>query len=427
MLEALLVALREGVEAALVVGIVLVYLSRTGRRELARFVWAGVLCAAAASFAAAVLLQRWRVSEDGFEGLLMLLAGVLVVTMIIWMNRVARRLKKEIEQRVERFAQRTSPGGKQELTAGLGLAVFVFLMVLREGAELVLILRAVELSSAGIEVWIGTGLGLAVAIAVGVFFFKGTLRIPLGRFFAATSTILMVVAFQLGLTGIHELSEAQWIWSSRREMALIGPIVRNEIFFFVVILGVAALVVLREWFRPVEQPVPTAAANPAERRRFEWERRKQRRWMFAAAALCLAVVFTLAAQFVYARAAAAPPDAKLLTPQGSQVRIPLTDMNDSNLHFYSVDFQSSVIRFLVIRKHNGDYGTALDACMICGAQGYRQEGSNVICRNCAAAIYIPSIGESGGCNPIGVKSHVEGGEVVVDLSALADAASLIHK
>jgi high-affinity iron transporter len=374
-----------------------------------------------------VLLQRWHVSEDGFEGLLMLLAGALVVTMIVWMNRVARKLKKEIEQRVEGFVQRAVPGGKQGLVAGLGLALFVFLMVLREGAELVLILRAVELSSAGIEVWIGTGLGLAVAIAVGVFFFKGTLRIPLGRFFAATSTILMVVAFQLGLTGIHELSEAEWIWSSRREMALIGPIVRNEVFFFVVILGVAALVVLREWLRPGQQSAAAAAANPAERRRLEWERRKQRRWMFAAAALCLAVVFSLAAQFVYARAAAAPPDAKPLTPQGSQVRIPLTDLNDSNLHFYSVDFQGSLIRFLVIRKRNGDYGTALDACQICGAQGYRQEGSNIICRNCAAAIYIPSIGESGGCNPIGVKSHVESGEVVVDLSALADAASLIHK
>jgi FTR1 family protein len=423
----LLVALREGVEAALVVGIVLVYLDRTGRRDLARYVWAGVFCAAAASFAAAMLLQRWHVSEDGFEGLLMLLAGVLVVTMIIWMNRVARRLKKEIEQRVEGFVQRAVPGGKQGLAAGLGLALFVFLMVLREGAELVLILRAVELSSAGIEVWIGTGLGLAVAIAVGVFFFKGTLRIPLGRFFAATSTILMVVAFQLGLTGIHELSEAEWIWSSRREMALIGPIVRNEVFFFVVILGVAALVVLREWFRPGQQPAAAAAGNPAERRRLEWERRKQRRWMFSAAALCLAVVFTLAAQFVYARAAAAPPDARLLAPQGSQLRIPLTDLNDSNLHFYSVDLQGSVIRFLVIRKRNGDYGTALDACQICGAQGYRQEGSNIICRNCAAAIYIPSIGESGGCNPIGVKSHVVGGEVVVDLSALADAAALIHK
>ncbi len=420
MLEALFVALREGVEAALVVGIVLVYLDRTGRRALRRFVWGGVFLAAASSLVAAVLLQRWRVSADGFEGLLMLAAGVLVITMIVWMNRVARSLKKEIEQRVETYAQRST------WAAGLAIGLFVFLMVVREGAELVLILRAVELSTAGIEVWIGTVLGLAIAIAVGLFFFKGTLRIPLGKFFAATSIILMVVAFQLALTGVHELSEATWIRSSEREMAWIGPIVRNEIFFFVVILGVAGLVVLREWFR-----APLAAAestaNPADRRRMEWEQRRQRRWMFATAALCLAVVLAFAAEFVYARVAAAPPEARVLAALDSQVRIPLTELNDSSLHFYSVEVNNTAIRFMVIHKRDGDYGTVLDACQICGAQGYREEGSNVICRNCAAAIYIPSIGDSGGCNPIAVKSKVQDGEVIVDFSALADAATQIHK
>ncbi len=193
MLSALLVALREGVEAALVVGIVLVYLNRTGRRALAPFVWMGVGAAAICSFVAALLLQRWQVNEDGFEGLMMLVAAVLVVTMIIWMNRIARSLKKEIEARVEGYASRTTRA------AGIGIGIFVFTMVLREGAELVLILRAVELSSAGMEVWIGTGVGILLSVLVGLFFFQGTLKIPLGRFFAVTSTILMVVAFQLAL------------------------------------------------------------------------------------------------------------------------------------------------------------------------------------------------------------------------------------
>ena len=177
MLSALLVALREGVEAALVVGIVLVYLNRTGRRALKAYVWTGVILATAASFVAALLLQRWHVSEDGFEGLLMLAAAVLVITMIVWMNRVARHLKKEIEQRVEAYAQKSSRA------AGWGIGFFVFLMVLREGAELVLILRAVELSSEGVDVWIGTGLGLAIAIAVGLFFFQGTLEFRFSIFY----------------------------------------------------------------------------------------------------------------------------------------------------------------------------------------------------------------------------------------------------
>ena len=419
MLSALLVALREGVEAALVVGIVLVYLNRTGRRALTSYVWAGVILAVAASIAAALLLQHWHVSEDGFEGLLMLAAGVLVVTMIVWMNRVARHLKKHIEQRVEAYAQQSTRA------AGWGIGFFVFLMVVREGAELVLILRAVELSSAGVQVWIGTGLGIAIAVAVGLFFFQGTLRIPLHRFFAATSTILMVVAFQLLLTGLHELSEAMWLPSSKREMATIGPIVRNEVFFFVVILGVAALVVLREWFS-AKSPAPTEAANSADRRMREWEFRRQKRWSFAAAILCVAVVLSFAAEYVYARAVTAPVRAQVLVAQNGQVNIPLSELTDSSLHFYTADVNGTVIRFLVIHKQNGDFATALDACQICGTAGYRQEGQNVICRNCGAAIYIPSIGESGGCNPIAVKSRVEGGQVIVDVSALANAVSTIH-
>jgi FTR1 family protein len=419
MLSALLLALREGVEAALVVGIVLVYLNRTGRRALASYVWGGVILASAASVAAAVLLDRWQVSEDGFEGLLMLVASVLVISMIIWMNRVARHLKKEIEQRVEAFAQ------KSTRAAGWGIGLFVFLMVLREGAELVLVLRAVELSSAGVQVWIGTTVGIAIAVAVGVFFFQGTLRIPLHRFFKATSAILMVVAFQLALTGVHELSEAMWIPSSKTEMSTIGPIVRNEVFFFVLILGAATLLVLREWFS-AKQPAAHEAANPAERRMREYEFRRQRRWSFAAAILCVAIVISFAGEYVYGRVAAAPSPAKTLVAQDNLVRIPLSELTDSSLHFYTADVSGTVIRFLVIHKQNGDYATALDACQICGTAGYRQEGQNVICRNCGASIYIPSIGQSGGCNPISVKSRVEGGQVIVDLSALGDAASKIH-
>lgn len=418
MLSALLVALREGLEAALVVGIVLVYLSRTGRRALARYAWVGVAAAVAGSVAAAILLQTLQVSEDGFEGLMMLVAAALVVTMIVWMNRVARSLRKEIEQRVEAYAQ------KSTRAAGWGIGIFVFLMVLREGAELVLILRAVEFSSAGVQIWIGTGLGIAVAVAVGLFFFQGTLRIPLHRFFRVTTVILMVVAFQLALTGIHELSEAEWIWSSKAEMATVGPIVRNELFFFIVILGVAVIAVLREWFN-AKQPAADPALNSAERRMREWEFRRQRGWSFAAASLCVAVVVLLTADSVYTRAMNAPTKAIMLAVQNGTVHVPVEELADSAMHFYEADVNGTEIRFLIIHRAN-DYVTALDACEICGRQGYRQEGQNVVCRNCGAVIYIPSIGQSGGCNPVPVKSRVEAGEVIVDLSALSQADSTIH-
>jgi FTR1 family protein len=407
------VALREGVEAALVVGIVLVYLGRSGRQHLTRFVWAGLAAAVAASLAGVILLDRWKISEDGLEGLLMLVAAALVITMILWMNRVARHLRKDIEQKVEALAQ------KQALAAGLGLAAFVFFMVVREGIEMVLILRAVELSNEGVGIWIGTALGLLMAVAVGIFFFQGTLRISLGRFFAATSTILSIVAAQLFITGLHEMSEAQWLPSSKREMALIGPIVRNEVFFFVLIFGVAVMLILREWLAARSAPA-IEAANPAERRRLDWDARRQRRWMLLAATACLLVVLVLTADFVYSRVAAAPPPASTVVAQNGVVHIPLADVEDGKLHFFTLSADATEIRFLVIRKPGGGYATALDACLICGPSGYHQDGQNVVCRNCGAPIYIPSIGQVGGCNPIGFPSKVDGGQIVFEVAALRD-------
>jgi high-affinity iron transporter len=419
LLSSFLIALREGVEAALVVGIVLVYLNRTGRSRLARWVWGGVAAAVASSLAVAIALERWKISEDGFEGVLLLVAAVFVVTMIVWMNRVARHLRSEIEKRVERQA------AKSDSSAGIGLAAFVFFMVVREGAELALILRAVELSTEGLSVWIGTLLGLGVAVAVGVFFFQGTLKISLGKFFSATSTILIIVALQLALTGVHELSEAMWLPSSKVEMAYIGPIVRNEFFFFTVILGAAALLVLREWMAAGARSAETVP-DAAERRRLEWERRRQRRWAFASALTCTAVILILAAEFAYTRVTATT-EARAIQSENGTVRIPMSEVSDANLHIYSVDAAGTSLRFMVIRKPNGGWGTALDACLICGTAGYRQDSSNVVCRNCASAIYIPTIGEAGGCNPVGVPYHAENGSLVIDVASLAEAKSRVAK
>jgi high-affinity iron transporter len=421
LLSAFLIALREGVEASLVVGIILVYLSRTGRAHLARYAWYGVAAAAALSLGIAIALERWQISEDGFEGVLLLAAAAFVITMIVWMNRVARHLKKEIEQKVEAYAVRA---GK---AAGWGIFAFVFLMVVREGAELALILRAVELSTEGLQTWIGTIAGIAAAVAVGVFFFKGTLRIPLQRFFAATSVILMLVVFQLALTGLHELSEAQWLPSSKTEMAIIGPIVRNELFFFVFIFGAAALLVFREWQSAKQATAVTRATGEAEKRLLEAQNRRQRRWMVAAASACLVVILLLTADFIYARANSARPTVTQVTVQSHEVRVPIRDVQDGDMHLFSADVGSGqTIRFMIIKKPNG-WGTALDACRICGAEGYRQDGQNVICRHCGSAIYVPTIGQAGGCNPIGVPSHVDGANLVLDVSALAQATNEIPK
>ncbi len=159
----------------------------------------------------------------------------------------------------------------------------------------------------------------------------------------------------------------------------------------------------------------------ADRRRDEWDRRKQGRWMFAAASMSVLVIVALTADFVYGRTAAAPAPAQILSAQNDSVRVQVSQINDDNLHFYQVRDGNSAIRFFVIRKPGGAWGVALDACRICGAQGYRQDGQNVICRNCSSAIYIPSIGTTGGCNPVQLVSRVDGDSIVIELAELRHA------
>src|SRR5438552_7535123 len=290
MLQALIITLREGVEAALIVGITIAYLTKIGRTELCKTVYAALGAALLGSVAGAVVLSRTGLDSDVFEGWVMLVAAVFVISMVIFMMRAARKLKGEIETKVGSLA---TAGSKW------GLFAFVFLMVLREGVETVLILAGVSLNSTELMSFIGTLLGVGLAVVFGVMFVKGSVRVNLQKFFRVTSVILFFIAFQLVITGLHDLSEAGILPPSKREMALVGPIVRNDAFFFVAILALTGLMVLLEYRR--QRPDAGMAASKAEERKLQWLARRER---LGAVTICLTtLVFILAitVEFVYAK------------------------------------------------------------------------------------------------------------------------------
>jgi uncharacterized membrane protein len=223
------------------------------------------------------------------------------------------------------------------------------------------------------------------------------------------------------------MSEAQWLPSSKTEMAVIGPIVRNELFFFVFIFGAAALLILREWQSASHLAAAKQVTGQAERRLVEAQNRRQRNWMIAAASACLVVILMLTADFIYARAGSAPPAIAAIAAHGDELRVPLAQVQDGAMHLFAAEIAGGqTVRFMIIKKPDG-WGTALDACRICGAEGYRQDGQNVVCRHCGSAIYVPSIGQTGGCNPIGVPAHVDGTDLVLNLSSLTQATKEIPK
>jgi len=203
MIAALLIAFREGLEAALIVGIVLSYLKKMGYRRRAA-VWWGVASAVIVSIVAGVALQVLGVAFEGrgeqlFEGITMLLAASVLTWMIFWMQRQGRSIRTELEADV-----------RQAVTGGRQWALFAlaFVAVVREGIETALFLTAAAFSATPAQTLIGGGLGLAVAVVVGCLLFVVSVRLDVRAFFRVTSVLLILFAAGLVAHGVHELQEA---------------------------------------------------------------------------------------------------------------------------------------------------------------------------------------------------------------------------
>lgn len=204
MFASALITLREGLEAALIVGVVLVYLRKIGRLDRQASVWGGVVAALMASVAVAIVLQILGAEFEGraeqiFEGTTMFLAVVVLTYMIFWMRSQGHQLRSALEHDVH-----TAVSGGQ----GWALAGLAFFAVFREGVETALFLSAAGFAADGGSALWGGLAGLAVAVVLGWLIFNTTAQIPLRSFFNVTSLLLLFFAAGLMAHGVHEFQEA---------------------------------------------------------------------------------------------------------------------------------------------------------------------------------------------------------------------------
>ncbi len=204
MLASFVLSLREGLEAALIIGIVLGALSKLKRTDLNRTVWAGALVAVILSVLSAVALEMLGMEFEGtgeqvFEGVAMLLAAGVLTWMIMWMHHSAPNMKQEIESKTNE-ALRTKTGN--------GLFLLAFLAVFREGIELALFLLAVRQASSPLQTLLGAVAGLAAAAVLGWLLFNSTRRLSLRGFFQVTNVLLIIFAAGMVASGVHEFNEA---------------------------------------------------------------------------------------------------------------------------------------------------------------------------------------------------------------------------
>lgn len=198
------VMLREGFEASLIVGIVLAFLNKTGRRDGFWAVWAGAFAAVAISVGVGITLFAIGAELEGraeaiYEGVVMLTAASLLTWMIFWMRKQARTIKRHLEEQVEHALATGS---------ALALALVAFIGVLREGVESALFLIAAVEGSDAVVSTLSAVLGVAAAVVLGYLFYKGASRLDVRRFFTITSALLLLFAGWLVARGLHELQEA---------------------------------------------------------------------------------------------------------------------------------------------------------------------------------------------------------------------------
>lgn len=216
MLPSYLLSLREGLEAALIIGIVLGALRKIRRTDLAPALWLGTLIAVSVSILAAVLLTLFGLNLEGsaeqiYEGFTMFIAAGILTWMIFWMSGQARQLKGELEDNVNKAAARYATGKR---------AIFwlAFVAVVREGVELALFTTAAFFAGSNeniglniIQTLAGVMLGLGTSILLGWSLFATTVRLDLRRFFQVTGLLLIFFAGGLAAHGVHEFNEVGWI------------------------------------------------------------------------------------------------------------------------------------------------------------------------------------------------------------------------
>ena len=221
-------AFREGIEAVLVIVIILLYLKNTDQRFYYKYVYIGSALAIISSIIFAIVFTALfggfsGTAEQIFEGIAFIISGIFVLTLVLWMSKEGPKMKKHLEERVEFSIE----SGRV-----LSLVILTYIIIIREGIELVLLLTgATSVGSLNpVDVILGSLTGLGISVGLGLLIYYGVKNINLAKFFKATNVILILFVAGLITYGIHELIEAgvvnpiiQEVWNIKHILPEIFP------------------------------------------------------------------------------------------------------------------------------------------------------------------------------------------------------------
>lgn len=400
MLESFLITLRETLEAALIVGIVYAYLKKTKKDHLNPYLYCGVLLALLCSIIVAAILQILYKGQEArgqqiFEGTVMVVASFFVATMVIWMWKSAKNIKKNIESRIDRM-------GRNNM-AGIWILLFVFLMVFREGAETVLFLYGISFQSSFLPNIIGGILGVILAMLFGILIIKGSLMVDLKKFFVVTGSLLLFIVIELIAVAIHEFQEARLLMPASNgifwdiQIWLASP--DSGIITLLPIVVVPSIMIF------------FVAKNKEGMAKSELRSNVLVKFL----ALFLTIFMVLFALSVVAsKEPGYNPKPIKLASVNTEIQIPIKNITENITKFvYNLDGVD--IRFILVRASDGTIKSALDACRICGPIGFEQVGDKIVCRRCGVETEINDIGKDESCNPIPLETAINSKYVVIQV------------
>lgn len=419
-----MITLREGLEAALVVGLMLAYLKRIGRVDLKSFVYLGLILAVSTSALAAFIFQTLSFGEavtDIVEAYIMLLGSFFVGTMIIWMFRAASSLRHQVEQRIDTVVNR-----KTRALQGLGLLLLAFMLVFREGVEIILFISALSFRIGSNPFLIISGglLGMGIAVLLGLLILKGLVKIDLRIFFTGTGLVLLALIATLMAKAIHNFAEFGIISLTAEQLLLIGLLVREDtsILILVSLIAVPALMITLDPLIKRRTIRVVAEERPAQRRLRLAEERRMMAVRVGMGIVLLIVIISVGISWASVARAGYDPPVYSVVPEAGKVKIQLSELSDGLMHKYSVDTHGVIVRFFLIQTSDGTLRVALDVCYICPPAGYYMKGDTVVCKNCDAPINIDTIGMPGGCNPRVLKFQKNSSHVFINFDDLENSA-----
>ncbi len=268
MLPTFVIGLREGLEAALIVGIIAAFLGQQGRRDALRQVWLGTAVAVLICIAIAIALQVIshdlpQRQQEGLETVVGALAVIMVTYMIMFMRKHARGMKKELEGAA---ASALASGSSR------ALVIMAFLAVLREGFETaVFLLATFNASGDATTSWLGAVIGVLLAAVIGYGIYKGGVRLNLARFFKITGLVLVVVAAGLVMTAFMTANEAGWLNFGQAQAFDLSWLVRPGTPLSSLLTGVLGIQPFPSWIMVIAWlvylvPMVLIVAWPARRR-----------------------------------------------------------------------------------------------------------------------------------------------------------------